>query len=645
MRKAGRRRTSDKTRGAEAQAENSVPAGLSHEEIRAQLERILSSESFRRSERLSRFLRYVVEQALAGKTGELKEYSIAVEVFDKRQDFETRADPIVRVEAGRLRAKIREYYATEGREDAVFLGLRDRGYRPVFQLRRKNRKEKEKAKPVETAAEAASSPARRQAGKRTPPAAEPSLAILPFADLSLQRTQEYFCDALTQQLINELARIEGLRVVGRTSTSRFKNKAEDLRAIGDDLKVWAVLEGSVQQVEKRVRVSVQLINASNGLDLWAETYDRPLEDIFEVQDEICRAVVRDLSTTLLGGKEKQPAARDRQTHAPASLDAYNEYLKGVYHGNQPSEDELQTGIGCFERAIEADPAYAPAYAGLAGGYVLAGLSGILPSREVAAKAKAAALRALELDAKVAKAHAALGVAQGLYEWDWGAAELRFRRALELHGDSATAHHWYAIGYLTPQGRLEEAIEEMQRARELNPSSVLANTHLGLVYYLLRYYEEALAQFNLSLELAPEFSKAHWGAGRAHLQECRMPEAVAAFEKAHECSGGRFRPGSLGHGYAAAGQREKSLELLRKLEKAPDASYEIAEIHLGLDEAERALDCLERAREERSPWLSWLGVDPIFDPIRSESRFGSLVRELGLGSGPQPQAASALTPAG
>lgn len=267
-----------------SQQVETLPEGLTAVEIGAQLERVLASETFQRAERLSRFLRFAVEQGLAGQEMALKEYSIGLHVFDKPESFDTRVDPIVRVEAGRLRAKIRDYYDTEGSNDLVWLGLQKRGYRPAFRWRKP-----ESSPPLggHPAAAAADPPV-------TPPSDPRTIAVLPFEDLSPEKTQEYFCDGITQEIVNALAKIKGLSVAARTSAAQFKGKPEDVREIARQLQVGRVLEGSVQKIGQRVRISAHLVDALTGFDCWAETYDRALDDVLAIQDEVSQAIAEAL---------------------------------------------------------------------------------------------------------------------------------------------------------------------------------------------------------------------------------------------------------------------------------------------------------------------------------------------------------------
>jgi len=276
-----------------------LPEGLTALEVQAQLEKILASETFQRAERLSRFLRYAVEQSLAGQQTALKEYSIGLQVFDKPESFDTRVDPIVRVEAGRLRAKIRDYYDTDGSSDPVWLGLQKRGYRPVFRWRKSG---DSPAAGPERAAPPAEPPPRQPASDAR------TIAVLPFEDLSPEKTQEYFCDGITQEIVNAIAKIKGLSVAARTSAAQFKGKPEDVREIARQLQVGRVLEGSVQKIGQRVRISAHLVDATTGFDCWAETYDRPLDDVLAIQDEVSQAIAEALRAEAEAQSASQRAA-------------------------------------------------------------------------------------------------------------------------------------------------------------------------------------------------------------------------------------------------------------------------------------------------------------------------------------------------
>jgi serine/threonine protein kinase len=355
----------------------------------------------------------------------------------------------------------------------------------------------------------------------------PSTAVLPFSDISPQKDQEYFCDGITEELIDALSKVEGWRVVSRRSSFAFKGKEVDIRQIGDQLNVTHLLEGSVRKAGNRLRISAQLVSVKDGFHLWSEKYDRELEDIFEIQEEIARAIVNKLKIEL--GEDHKTRLVKRYTE---NLEAYNLYLKARFHLNKRTEEGLRKGIAYCEQAIAKDPTYAPTYSGLADGFILQGFSGAHPPREVMPKAREAAGKALPLDDSLAEAHTSLACIEAVYEWDWQNAESEFKRALTLNPNYAAAHHWYAINYLVPMERYEEALAEIQKAQEIDPMSEVITATIGLVFYFMGRYDAAVRQYKSVLEMDPGFNLGYLFLGRAYGQTGKYDEALSAFEKRH-----------------------------------------------------------------------------------------------------------------
>lgn len=610
-----------------ASSASGLPRGVSATEVRQQLRRILSAGTFARAERLSRFLEYSVEQALAGNAHQIKEYSIAVEVFDKPASFDTRADTIVRVEAGRLRSKVLEYYDTDGRSDPLWVGLRKRGYRPL--IRKRDGAPKASSRPAAPAS--ASAPPVQAGNPDSGLDQSRAIVVLPFADLSAQQNQEFFCDALAQQITSQLAKVPGLRVVGRTTAFQYKKRHEDLRRIGDSLSVGRILEGAVQRAGDRVRVSVQLVSASNGLDLWAEVYDRPLDDIFALQDEISGLVVGALRERLIG--------REPQASLPSSeednCDIYRDVLSGIYHLDERTEDEVRKSIEHFNRAIKKQPQYAPAHAGLAVCYAVLAISSAVAPGDVMPLADQSAAAALQLDRSSAKARAVQGLVRGLYSWDRAAARVSFEQALALNPGLSLVHHWIAIGHWLPAGNLDFALAEMTAAHKLNPSSGIISAHLGLVHYMRREPALAIERFEKAIERDADFYRAWWDLGRVHHHQENFDEALKAYERARQLSRGSFRVGALGRCYAAAGKSRQARKLLKELRDRRTAGsgyvapFDLAEIYFGLGEVDNAFDALDEAVADRSPWLNWIAADPLFDDYRGDPRFQALLDKLSL----------------
>jgi TolB-like protein/Tfp pilus assembly protein PilF len=578
---------------------------LSAESIRTQLRKILSSSTFARSERLARFLNFTVDETLEGRGDHLKEFVVGVEVFDKTEKYDPRMDPIVRVEARRLREKLRKYYETEGRDDLVYIDFPTGGYTPVAQTR--------EPRPAATAGAAQ---------------VENAIAVLPFSNLSSEQENEYFSDGLTEELINALTKVEGLRVVAWGSTFQFKGKARDIRRIAEQLRVKAVLEGSVRRTPDRLRITAQLVDTIDGHYLWSETYERALKDVFAVQDEISSAIVGALRMKLAG-----PAGRSLVTRYTENLHAYHLYLKGRYYWNKRTEEDFYKALGFFEQAIEIDPNYAPAYAGMSDAYIILGEHGSVPALSIMRKAKAAATRALEIDASLAEAHVSLGSVSALFEWNWPVAERHFRRAIELNPSYATAHHWYGYDYLAPLGRLDEAIAAVERAHHLDPLSLIITTCVGTLYDMAREHERAREYYDKVFELDPGFVRAHMSAGRSYLHQDMYEQALAAFETARALMPNSPVPLALmAHAYNVCGAAAESERLRQALDRCARtscvSSYLLARAHLAFDN-DRTFELLELALEEHDPRLPHLNVSPVWDCVRMDPRFAALSRRMGI----------------
>jgi len=474
--------------------------------------------------------------------------------------------------------------------------------------------------------------------ERPAPAPEqPSVAVLPFVDMSPQKDQEYFCDGMAEELINALTQIPELRVVSRTSSFQFKGKVEDVRAIGRRLGVGTLLEGSVRTAGERMRVGARLTNVADGYQLWSSQFDRETKDVFAVQDEIAESILAALRVTLI--KDADVPIVPRPTGTP---EAYQLYLKGRHEWNKRTEEGLARSIEYYQQAIREDPGYARAHAGLADSYVLLGIYGIRPPNDVMPKAKAEATQALEdsvdlaqpgqSDATLAAVHTALGCVKAVYDWSWSDSERHFRQAIEHDRQYPTAHHWYAINCLVPQGRFDEATREIRLAQESDPLSPVIQTSLGLVHYFAGNLVEAVTELKKTLDADSGFAMAHFFLGQTYLQMSRPEDALAALGNASRLSpsSAEFRAG-LGHAYAEAGETELARQILAELKERRHDRYIsaalIAEVNAGLGEAAEALSWLEEAKRERSPELSWIGMRPAFRRLRADPRFVDLVRSI------------------
>ncbi len=458
-----------------------------------------------------------------------------------------------------------------------------------------------------------------------------SIAVLPFADLSPERDQEYFCDGLAEELIAALTSVRELRVASRTSAFQFKGRGEDLVAIGQRLRVTNLLAGSVRKAGNRVRITVELVTAADGFGLWSERFDRELEDIFEIQDEIARTVVGTLRGRLVGA---ETGARLVRPHTD-DLEAYNLYLKGRHHWNKRTEEGLSKSVSCLRQAIERDPGYARAYAALADAYATLGIYGAAEPAQVMPAARAAASQALALDDSLAEAHVCLGCVQALYEHAWDEAERSFGRGLELDPRYATGHQWYAMNFLVPRGRFDEAAAALRKARELDPLSLAVNVSQGVALFFARRYEDAVDAYRRTLELDASFAMAHFFLGQAWTELGKHEEAVAALERARELAGGSAEVlASLGYALACGGHRQRAEVAFAELAAIAAERFVSpvlkAQIELALGRREAALGDLEDAFERRAADLAWLRVRPAFEALRAEPRFARLIDRLGLG---------------
>jgi serine/threonine protein kinase/Flp pilus assembly protein TadD len=468
--------------------------------------------------------------------------------------------------------------------------------------------------------------------RRGIPASTASAAVLPFSDLSPGKDQEYFSDGLTEELITSLSRIEGLRVAARTSSFQFKGHNADIREVGRKLGVRAVLEGSVRKSGDRLRVTAQLSSANDGYQLWSDSYDRDLSDVFQVQEEIARAIVSALRVRLGARPDSALAAEPTR-----SLEAYDLYLKGRFAWNQRTGAALKEAVRYLEQAVARDSSFARAWAALGDAYILvAPYAGLSPT-DTWPKAKAAATRALQLDSTSAEAHTSLAYGTFLYEWNWPAAEASFRRAIAVNPNYATAHHWYA-DFLAGRGRLDESLREMRRAHELDPLSRIIGVELGWVHYLMHRTKEAEAQVRRTLALDRNYAHGYMIFGLIQIQAGDPRAAIASLRRATEL--GDFYPhisGALASAYAASGNRAAALRELADLRKRSMNEYvppfAFAVIHAGLGEKARGLDWLKRGVAERDIFLPENFFDPLLDPLREEPRFKEVERRMGLAPAP------------
>ena len=455
-----------------------------------------------------------------------------------------------------------------------------------------------------------------------------SLAVLPLESLSSDPSQEYFADGMTDELITDLSQISALSVISRTSVMPYKRARKPLPQVARELNVDAVVEGTVLRSGDRVRITAQLIQVSADKHIWSQSYEGDLRDTLALQNKVARAIADQIRISLT--PQEQAALKNVKAVNP---EAYVSNLKGRYFWNKRTADGLKTAVAYFDQAIENDPTYARAYAGLADSYALMGdwQYGVLTPKEALPRAEAAAIKALELDSTLGEAHTSLAFTLDGFDWDWGSAEREFKRALELNPGYATAHHWYAW-HLALVGRNAEAIAEMKRAQNLDPLSLIISADLAELLVIAHSYDESIEQSRKTIEMDPNFALAHNQLAQAYIQKEMYSEAISELEKAVRLSGGSpICTANLARAYAASRRRNEALKLLSDLKEGSNPVYsratEIAMVYAALGDKNQAMSWLEKGYEERfNPGVL---LRPGFDPLRSDPRFQDLLRRLGL----------------
>jgi TolB-like protein/Tfp pilus assembly protein PilF len=625
--------------------------GISAEAIRAQLEKIAASPGFADAGRLAPFLKYVVESALAGEAAKLKESVVGVEVFQRQAGYDPRTDPIVRVEARRLRGRLEQYYAGEGKDDPIAIDLPKGSYAPAFRRRAEPTKPSlaSTAAPTAPAGDPPRPPIRRRLffiglclfgyllvmigywvskkadEKPQPGAPSASIAVIPFANFSPDANNEYFSEGLTTELTDALTKVDGLRVVAYPAAQA---KNPDVRDIGKRLRANAVLEGSVRKSGDRLRITAQLIDANTGYDLWSQTYERELKDVFAIQEEIARSIANALRIQLKIDPNRRLATRYTQ-----NLDAYNAYLRGRYHlANPHSDSDLAKSIEDFQQAIQLDPSFAAAYAQMANSYVFEGYYRKLPGSEAWPKAKAAAKKAIDIDNSLAEAHASLGFALGFGDWDWAGSEREFRRALELNPGSPDVHISYAIAYLAPTAHLDAAYAESRLGVDSDPLSFIANYGEAWILLLNRRFDAAVEQYRKALDLNASIHDPWWDYGMAYALAGKPQQAMQQFRHAGQMNDGDgWEPGAIE--LALLGRmdeaRKRAETLKQSASKGGWRTIDLARCFAMVGDKDTAFAYLEKAFAERDGQLIWLKVDPRFDALRDDARFNAMLKRVGL----------------
>jgi len=455
-----------------------------------------------------------------------------------------------------------------------------------------------------------------------------SLVVLPMENLSGDKEQDYFADGMTDDLIANLAKIRSLRVISRSTAMAYKSTHKPLLQIANELNVDAVVEGTVMRAGNRVRITAELVQVSTDQHLWADTYESPIGDVLALQNRVSSAIADQIRINLT--KED----RERLAKQPAvSPEAYEDYLKGRYYWNKRSGEGFNRAIGYFEEATRKDPQYALAYAGLADCYGIIGATiyGSVPAADAAPKAKAAAVRALEIDPSLAEAETSLATAKFNYDWDWSGAAEGFKRAIQMDPGYATAYQRYSL-YSISLGRFSDSFEQIKKARELDPLSISINASFGWRLYLAREYDRAIAQLHETLEMDPNYEWAHLILGQAYEEKGEFAPAIEELKKAVELAhGSPLMTSALAHAYARSGNSAEALALMAQLQARSKKEYVspfyIATVYLGLGKNEQALTWLEKAYEDRSNGLVFLNVEPELDPVRSNPRFFSIRTKL------------------
>jgi TolB-like protein len=608
--------------------------------VRAELGKILSSQTFGQSESLKRFLRHVVEAKLAGKEEELKELSLGTEVFERGDNYDPRIDPVVRVQATRLRSKLRDYYQSEGSRAEVRIDLPKGSYVPAFFAAGDEGvsgeapvRDRRWLLPAGIAALAALLALAVVLYRRPSPpnggSELRSIAVLPFTDMSPDSDHEYYGDGLAEEITTTLGRVEDLSVVPRTSAFRFKGSDRDLPAIASALGADAVLQGSVRRSDDALRIQVQLLRGRDGRQIWSRTYDRPASDAFEVQAEIAGSVARAVEKNL-------GVAPVEDHHYVPTAEAYEDYLRGTFEREKNTPASLSRSIVYFESAIGRDTDFAPAHAGLVDSYVLNMLWGFSPPSETRDAARAASERALSLGGRNPEALAAAALYRIIYEWDFhGAQEVLERGLREADGEKSGRLHLVRAILLASEGKLEEASRAMELAETELPRSPLVKHFRAAVAFQRGSLEEARALTTSLLEWAPDYPLASLLLSRVEQRLGRFKEALEAlssFERS--VPGTSLALASRAVLLAREGRNDEARELLSKLESMRREMYVppafLARVHAALGDVDEALRELERAADERSFPLIVLTVDPDYESLRGHPRYRALVERLGFG---------------
>jgi TolB-like protein len=577
-------------------ASSPAAAKPSAKTIRQQLERVLASSTFQQVDRLKRFLSFIVEESAAGRGDQLKEYVIGVQVFGKEPQFDPRTDPIVRVQARRLRARLVRYSREEGQTDEITIELPKGGYAPTFKRRNDSVPQKRSIAATLT-------------NRNT-------IAVQAFADYSRNGDLAYFCHGLTQEIIHRLATFKGLRVLAMRDDAAQPDAA-------------MIVSGSVRGGADKARIVAQLIEAGSGAFLWSESLDVRLVDVLATEEQVAQTIVDKLQPQIV---ETSPSAWAQR--ATANLAANNLYLQARYHLNQRTEEGLLKAVEFFEKAIVEDAGFGLAHSGLSDAYGLLAHYGVRGPADVWATAAASAGTAVMLAPHAAEAHTSLAHVKSTQEWDWTNAEREFKRAINLDPRYATGHHWYAMSCLAPLARLDEALDEMLLAQGLDPVSSIIARDVAVIHFYRRDFAAALDQCDHAIELNPHFSPAYHTLGLVQEQRQELDESVAALQRAvHLAPQSPRMRGALGRALAVSGRQQMAEKVVRELEALAKQRYvspfEFAMLRFALGQTDLGFKWLAKAAEDRAFELLALKVDPRFLPVSGDRRFAAITKKVGL----------------
>lgn len=640
-----------------------MPASVAQpppESIRSHLDKVLASRAFVGSRRLQTFLRWISERVLADDADSIKEYRLGVEVFERGAGFDPRTDSIVRVEANRLRHKLREYYDSEGRDDGMRIDLPKGSYAPVFRLIPEL--ESSLVPEPEPALQEARpapllSPSRYKVwlgaafggiglaalaiatiivGGRVslsknvpePEAGIDCVAVLPFQNLSGGADNERLTDGFAEELTNRLARFGELRVAARRSAFQFKNKPYDDRLIGRQLRVGSLIEGSLRREGDHLQVTVELISARDGYHVWSDRFETELSGLYSLETDILMGVLRSIKISPQGGLE-----RVMHYAAPPDPEAHRLYLEARFYWNQRTYEALQQAIALYQQAIGKDPKYALAYAGVAECYGVIAANGLADPRQAAAKGKQAALKAIGIDSGVAEAYGALGLIRSVGDWDWQGAEESFQTAITLNPNYASAYQWRAHNLLW-QGRFSEAHDQIEKASALDSLSLVILSNRAEFAYYMRNFAEALRLYDEVLKIDPNFISATIERGMVLMQLRKYPDAIACFEKARRLTSEEASPiVGLASVYALSGNSLEARRLFDQLQAPVKgvhvSSLQFATIYASLGEVDHGIAELEKAYQAHDSFLFTIKVHPELDPLRGAPGFVSLLKKMRL----------------